>query len=383
MGIGSIGILSTWRTVCGIANFTADYHAGLAELGHQADIVPIDRDSLRQLARRELGAAFDDLAEQLCAFDIVHIQHEFGFFLGSYGMNDSIANFHRVLQRVNTARRPVVITFHTLPPFHGPRNRLGGLAREATLRALWRTRVVRDLQGPRVRAVVHTRLLRRALVDAGIPAASIKLIPCGSPPPVEQMDADEAKAALGYGPTDRVLVIFGFVSGYKGHRVAVEALRSLPAEYHLAIVGGPNPQVNDLAFDEVLQKSRRPRLAERVRVTGYVPFSDMRLYSSAADIVLAPYVTADLASSAAITWAMASGHPVIASRIPAFQELNEGVPRMVLATPRAPSELAHRILQLDQDEALKAELVKNALAYVTEHSWRSVCQEYLDLYSSL
>jgi glycosyltransferase involved in cell wall biosynthesis len=222
-----------------------------------------------------------------------------------------------------------------------------------------------------VRAVVHTRLLRRALVDAGIPAASIKLIPCGSPPPVEQMDADEAKAALGYGPTDRVLVIFGFVSGYKGHRVAVEALRSLPAEYHLAIVGGPNPQVNDLAFDEVLQKSRRPRLAERVRVTGYVPFSDMRLYSSAADIVLAPYVTADLASSAAITWAMASGHPVIASRIPAFQELNEGVPRMVLATPRAPSELAHRILQLDQDEALKAELVKNALAYVTEHSWRT------------
>ena len=65
MGIGSIGILSTWRTVCGIANFTADSTPVSQRLGHQADIVPIDRDSLRHLARRELGAAFDDLAEQL------------------------------------------------------------------------------------------------------------------------------------------------------------------------------------------------------------------------------------------------------------------------------------------------------------------------------
>ena len=72
---------------------------------------------------------------------------------------------------------------------------------------------------------------------------------------LEDADRDEAKAALGYAPTDRVLAVPGFVSEYKGHGVAVHAMRSLPPEYNLAVVGGPHPQSNDWAYDKLLGRS--------------------------------------------------------------------------------------------------------------------------------
>ena len=87
---GKIGILSTWQTVCGIADFTANYVNGLEALGHKAHVVPIDRDAHRFLSRRELAAEFERLGELLTEFDIVHIQHEFGFFTGAYGIYESI-----------------------------------------------------------------------------------------------------------------------------------------------------------------------------------------------------------------------------------------------------------------------------------------------------
>jgi glycosyltransferase involved in cell wall biosynthesis len=380
MNPGRVGILSTWNTVCGIADFTANFINGLQACGREADVVPIDRAAHRYFSRKELAAEFDALGERLASYDIVHIQHEFGFFMGEYGMYESLDNFRRVLRAAVAARRHIVVTFHTLPPLRGLRQGMASAGQEAVLRALWRGRVVRELQKGNVQAISHTRFLRRSLIDTGIPARLIRVVPHGSPPPVEEADAQTAKAALGYSKSDRILIIVGFVSNYKGHRYAVEALRYLPDNYCLAVVGGPHPNGNEQTFDSVLRKTLRPQLAKRVRVTDYLPISEVRAYLAAADIALAPYVLPDLASSGAIAWALASGRPVVASRIPAFEELNEGAPRVFLATPAAPVELARRIIQLDQDEAMKAELTKNALSYIEETSWPRVARQYLDIY---
>ena len=254
---------------------------------------------------------------------------------------------------------------------------------EALFRATWHRRVVPTMKRWNVSAVSHTRFLRRVLIDSGLRPGLISVIPMGSPPVLEDADRDEAKAALGYAPTDKVLAVPGFVSEYKGHGVAVQAMRSLPVEYHLAVVGGPHPQANDWAYDKLLGRSAGRRLRDRVRITDYVPSSEMRQYLAAADIVLAPYILREIGSSAGISWGLASGRPVIASRIPVFEELNQEELRVLLATPDAPSELARRIVQLDRDEALKKQLVTNALSYVRATSWDKVARQHLDLYESL
>lgn len=382
MNLGRIGILSTWKTTCGIADFTASYAGVIERLGRLVEVIPIDRDANKYLSRTELATEFETLAERLSDFDVVHIQHEFGFFMGAYGMVESVDNFHRVLRRLKGRTRCVVVTFHSAPPFRGGRTGVGSIAREAILRATWRTRIAADIKKGDVQVVAPTRFLRRLLIDSGIGARSIHVIPQGSPPPIDDSNGDEAKNSLGYESSTRLLVMLGFVSEYKGHRVALDAMRYLPERYHLAVVGGPHPQVNEHSYDRLLERSARLKLASRVRLTDYVPRSEFDRYLAAADMVLAPYTYFELANSAAISSALASGRPVIASRIPAFEELNQGAPRVLLATPNAPSELARRIVQLDQDELLKKELVSNALVYVRETSWDLVAERYLNLYAA-
>lgn len=382
MNLGRIGILSTWKTTCGIADFTATYISVIERLGRHVEVIPIDRDANKYLTRAELASEFETLAERLSDFDVVHIQHEFGFFMGAYGMVESVNNFHRILRHLKGKDCRVVVTFHSAPPFRGGRTGVGSVAREAILRATWRTRIATDVKKGGVQVVAPTRFLRRLLIDSGIGASSIQVIPQGSPPPTEDSNGDEAKSSLGYEASTRLLVMLGFVSEYKGHHVALDAMRYLPERYHLAIVGGPHPQANDPTYDRLLARSARLKLASRVRLTDYVPRSDFDRYLAAADMVLAPYTYLELANSAAISSALASGRPVIASRIPAFEELNQGALRVLLATPNAPSELARRIVQLDQDELLKKELVSNALAYVRDTSWDLVAERYLNLYAA-
>lgn len=382
VNLGRIGILSTWKTACGIADFTANFASTIEKLGQEVEVVPIDRDANKYLSRAELTTEFQELAERLSTYDVVHIQHEFGFFTGAYGLVESVDNFHRMLRYLRGTRCRVVVTFHSAPPFRGARTGVGSVAREAILRGAWRTRVAGDIRKGSVQVVAPTRFLRRLLIDSGIGASSIDVIPQGSPAPASSTNGSEAKVSLGYEISSRLLVVLGFVSEYKGHRVALDAMRQLPEQYHLAVVGGPHPQVNEHSYDRILERSARLKLASRVRLTDYVPRAEFDLYLAAADIVLAPYTYLELANSAAISSALASGRPVIASRIPAFEELNQGLPRVLLATPNAPSELARRIVQLDQDELLKQELVANALAYVRDTSWDLVAERYLSLYAA-
>jgi len=383
MAIGRVGVLSTWDTICGIADFTSDYVKAVTKSGLDVEVVPLDRDAQRYLSRNELRDDFGRLAKELRAFDVVHVQHEFGFFAGSYGIYESIDNFYRLLRGVVGGGRRVVVTFHTLPPFRVARGRPGGLVMEGVFKMAWGRRVVPCIRRGGVQVISHTRFLRRALVDTGIPAASISVIPVGSPEPLGTMDREQARESLGYSASDRLLAIIGFVASYKGHKVALDAMRVLPPEYQLAVVGGPHPKGNDMSYDHVLKEVRARKLRDRVRVTGYCPFPLLKQYLAASDLVLAPYVSGDLASSAGIAWGLASGRPVVASRIPVFEELNEGAPCVALTTPSAPNELADRIVQLEGDEAGKQALSANALAYVTANSWDKVAQRHVEVYRRL
>ena len=67
-----------------------------------------------------------------------------------------------------------------------------------------------------------------------------------------------AKARLGLAPDTVLLSIFGFVGSYKGHEVAVRALRMLPPKFVLAVIGGRHPDAgNDQALNNILPPGAR------------------------------------------------------------------------------------------------------------------------------
>src|SRR5205807_4091229 len=211
-----IAQVSTWQTHCGIAGYTELLTDALRELGVEVEVAPIDRSATRYLSRPELRGYFDQLADGVEGADLVHIQHEFGFFSGAYSWGTSLSNFRRLLKQLRRRRQPVVVTFHTDPDWFV---RANGLLLDQVLqtgaRLAWRTSVP-ALFGRRdgALAIAHSRTTRRHLIDAGITADAIEVIRQGIPRS-GAADASEAartraRAWLGLPRHARVLAVFGF-----------------------------------------------------------------------------------------------------------------------------------------------------------------------------
>ena len=107
------------------------------------------------------------------------------------------------------------------------------------------------------------------------------------------------------------------------------------------------------------------------------------MYHAATDICLAPYIDDKLSSSAAITWALTSGKPVIASTIRAFREINETIPCMLPVTPKCEMELAWQIQRLAADPEQQRQLVENARRYAREHSWDEIAKRVVRIYGEI
>jgi glycosyltransferase involved in cell wall biosynthesis len=380
----TVGLLSTWDTVCGIADFSSALRNALVDRGINVGVVRIDRQELALMSRSELTEEFVRLSRALGEYDVAHIQHEFGFFLGSYGMPASINMFGHALRELGRLNQPTLITFHTAPPFVFGGARRAQMGLDHLMRVAWRTRVATHIDGKHVLSIAQSRFLRKTLLDSGLKDSALKLVLPGAPPPSTPMsDGSVEKQSLNYDQTTRLLAIVGFVSGYKGHLVAARAMKYLPREYCLAVVGGPHPDANDDTFDRLLEFKRKHDKANRIRITGYVTPGERALYLRAADIILAPYVDSRLAASGSILWALSAAKPVVASSIPLFREIDNTANCMVLTTPYAAAELAHRVEELDGDSQKKEALVKNASAHLKQISWERTGEAYERHYRGL
>lgn len=382
--------VSTWKVRCGIATYTQNLVDGLSQVGQACDVVPIERQLLKYMSRAELKEYFINLAASLNGYDVIHVQHEFGFFGASYSLKESIEIFSHFLDVVSRNRQKTFITFHTEPPFmvNDPAKGRGvtGSIKDKLKEILWKSKIVPYLNKSYIQGIVHTKNSRRLFIDSGFNSASTQIIKHGvvfSPSKFLSPDEKEvAKENLGFSKDAILLSMFGFISPYKGYKTALRALKFLPDNYHLLIMGGSHPHSKEKALDGILSfLNRNKALAKRVRLTGYLEIEQLKEYHNAIDYCLAPYEPkTQLSASGAVTWALSSGKPVIASNISAFEELNEEAKCLHLVTPGAPGELAYRILELSANEALKNELVNNALLYCETNQWSNVAKQHIEMY---
>ncbi|HEX7166225.1 MAG TPA: glycosyltransferase [Acidimicrobiales bacterium] len=382
MTIDDVCFVSTWDVSCGIAKYTAALRGALDDSGVATSVLTIDRQQLGRLARRELASYFDDLGREAAGHRVVHVQHEFGFFAGSYGHPESVANLRRFLKAARRGAERVVVTFHSLPPVpFWPHRTLAGVAREQFLAQVWRVAVAKLLRGDGVRVVAPSRYQRRLLIDSGVDPSVISLISQGAPTFSHRRTRAGARAALGIDEEAKVVVLFGFVAAHKGHLVAINALRALPASYHLVVVGGPHPHNNDPTYEKVLSAlRRRPALRPRVHVTGWVEDDEVADWFAASDVAIAPYIDSRLVTSAAAVWALASGRPLIASDLPVFRELVDDWDCAELVAPDAPNRLAETIQRIVDDDERSKELVENAAEAATAWAWPRVAEEHVQIY---
>ncbi|HLJ11923.1 MAG TPA: glycosyltransferase [Planctomycetaceae bacterium] len=400
--------VSTWKQRCGIADFAQSMVESLAGRNVTSEVFPLNTAALRYATSAELRAELDRCVRMAAGFDLVHIQHEFVIFAGAGGLFESIWNFTHLLAGLRAAGRPVVVTFHSEPAFQllvpapqagqGASGGLSGLhslvQRLRTrrvigkLRNLWRASVGPHFNGQpgSFRGLVHTPRTRLGLVNSGLAPECVSVMPLGHAlrdASFLSIDRTQAKASLGLRPDSILSTIFGFVTAYKGHLVAVQALKKLPPQHHLAIVGGPNlANHTDTTLNAILAmwENEDPR---RLMITGFASRETIDRYHAASDICLAPFLPGNTAGSASATWAFTSGKPTIASNIPAFAEIQEAADCLLLCTPNAHHELAWHIQQLAGNLELQDRLSQRALKFAAENSWECVCERLIGVYREL
>jgi glycosyltransferase involved in cell wall biosynthesis len=167
-------------------------------------------------------------------------------------------------------------------------------------------------------------------------------------------------------PVDQasVILFFGFVRPYKGLKILIEAMGSIPEIVHLNIVGDFGK-----AKDEYMHMISDMHLTDRISVRdGYVPDKEVGEYFERCDAVVLPYLDATQSGIAQIAFAFEK--PVIATTVGGLPEVVHDGETGVLCEPGDPAELSkaiQRFYELKKDVDFAQNIRDDAERFSWEH----------------
>ena len=268
--------------------------------------------------------------------------------------------------RASYLRRPLVRTRHIVQPVrpHALNRWLYGRATD--------------------RIVTVTEAIRRQLVAGGL-ATEDRVVTMPGGVDVDRFRADALptrdkgiRATLGL-PHD--VPIIGLVSGFrvmKGQRIVVEAAARLAAgglPFHLVLIGqGP-------FVARVRAQIEAAGLGERVSVLGFV--DDLPATMAALDVALYSALESDGMSRVLFEY-LASGVPVVASRVGVVPEILEDGRTALLVPAGEPGPLAEAVARLIDDPSRRREIGSAGAALVhARYSGARLAERLTALYLSL
>jgi len=301
-----IGYLSSYPPLeCGIATYTNYLRTAMspqvadtfvvAPIGAEgADVIPVYQNGS--------GAFAPDVYNVLMQRtpDLVHIQHEYGLFGPSRGMEIIDLVF-----RLRLIRVPVVITLHTVYESLSEEEEfmLGHLLKECSAvivhEEFQRHTLARHL-GPEIAAKLH-------VIDHGV--REVEPIPNAK----TQLDLEGKK----------VVMMLGYFRPTKGFHKITEFLPQVCSadEDVVFVLAGKTRNIEYGAYrHELLDQLRTSRYADRiVMLQGQFAQHTFDTTLSAADVVVLPYDVG--AQSGVLAHCLAFGRPIVTSRLRAFQNV--------------------------------------------------------------
>jgi phosphatidylinositol alpha-mannosyltransferase len=230
-------------------------------------------------------------------------------------------------------------------------------------------------------AKIHGRIAisqrARQAAEPYVPG-EFRIIPCG-------IDLNRFKPAPNPGtpeprnPATPTVLFLGRLDARKGLEVLLRALpavlKSVPGVKLMVVGRGPMDK-------RARQTAEELRISGSVEFLGPAPPDDLpRLYAGC-DVYCAPGLGGETLGIVLLE-AMASGAPVVASRIPGYDEtVRDGVDG-ILVPPGEPGALASALVGILTDEPRRKALAAAGLARAREYAWPKVAQQTLDYYREL
>jgi glycogen synthase len=280
-------------------------------------------------------------------------------------VGEDLAVIPIALAAARRARIPLVLTIHCSLAH----TLAGGGLRGAVLRHAGGR--LERFGGRAADAVIAlTPRLAALVVDDGVLAERVRVIPSGVVPADFEAPAGDALAGFG-----RPRVVFvGRLAAQKGVRHLLEAAASLRATGAVVCIvgdGRERPALQRLAG--------RLGIADRVHFLGFRPHDEIPGLLAGADVLVLPSVYEELGS--VLLEGLQAGVPIVASEA-------GGIPDAlgdagVLVPPCDPHALGEAIDRLLHDSALQAALSLRARERARRYDWELLADRVLDVYRTV
>ncbi len=263
---------------------------------------------------------------------------------------------------------PVCLTYHCDLYLEGAGRVLTGLYQRTFLPPTLRS--VRQV-------IVHTR-------SYGSTSAGLRGLPLEIIPSVVDLDwfrpgivADDLRRELRL-EGKRVLVFTGRLVPHKGVDVILEALRELPADVVLVVIGaGPH-------MGHLVAEARRQRVSDRVRFCQRVSDDDLPRYLSLGEAFVFPSQNRLEGFGLAAVEAMAMGLPVVVADVPGVREVIDDGREGLLVEPLIADDLAEKVRTVLEDRRLAQRMGAAARKRAEErYGLATVSGQLLRLYERL
>lgn len=166
----------------------------------------------------------------------------------------------------------------------------------------------------------------------------------------------------------------GALYDFKGIDITIEIADQFP-EVKFVMAGGPETQV------EVYQKITQNQQLNNVHFIGYLEQSQLASLLQSADILLYPHLSGEAAkftSPMKLFDYIASGVPIVATRIPPLKEFQDLEVVAAWCEPNNPHDLAHSIRQVLERYPRPAGGYSNNADLVRQFSWENRILKTLD-----
>lgn len=372
-----ISLFSSWDVRCGIADYSAHLVAALRGLDDtQVNVVAFDRQAHPRTDYVRWG-------QTMSSGDVAHVQHEYSFFGYRLPWRNHFEAFVRPIAR------PLVITRHV--SFDGPLMLAGRGWRPALHQFKWA--LYNRWLGPYARylnrgmfdraqhVIVLSQHLKDQLLARGYPVSRVTVIPPGLAPAPPPPAGPSLLAAWGW-EHKTIVGMFGFITAAKGHGLALEALAQLDDSYALLIAGGVRRPADEPLRAALERQIDARGLRSRVRVTGYLPESEVPAHLHACDLLIYPYTRVDTSYSLSAGLAYLAA-PVLVSDVAAHREFAEHSQAVALFPSGEAAALAHAIRALAHNPARRAELLAKAAHYARSQDWPAVARQTRAVYAQV
>ncbi len=360
-----IGIISTYPPIeCGIATYTGYLVDALRLIENNEVCVVSQFGGEGKRVYPAFHADDPDLADKVFRMmtqftpDVVHIQHEYGLFGKSKGVN-----VIPLVYKFKLAGIPLVITLHSVYESFSREERI-------ILDALIRTADA---------VIVHEFYQKEALLEQIGSVGNIRVIPHGAR---EIESVPGAKERIGVKEEEKVILLCGYFRPTKGLERIVRVFPLIAArvkEAVLVIAGKTRQQEYSEYRDEFFRQVDTSPVLDKIKVLrGQFPQKTFDTILSAADVVPMPYRRGS--QSGILAHCLALGRPVVVS--PEVRALREMVIRVKCGLiAQDDDEFVEHIVKILSDDEFRGELSGNARNYVKNNiAWRITAEKTLEVY---